>query len=128
MSQHSGHINLNVLFFVSDSTELTVDHRVIPTINAVYSLAEGVHRTLQMKCGINYTGVCPDFFSDETTYDLIMSNMDQMSFKDIKDNVFRFIEREADRQLIFSQFQTNGDVTQVSNTYSVIVLLYYYLL
>lgn len=83
-------------------------------MNAVYSLAEGVHRTLQMKCGVNYTGACPKFFSDEDTYQMIMNNMDQLSFRDVIDNVFRFVEREADRRLTFSQFLNNGDIEQVS--------------
>jgi len=105
---------ITIIFLFSDSSEISLDHRVIPTINAVYSLAEGVHRTLQTKCGLNYTGVCPNFFSDEDSYETMINHMDQLSFRDITDTVFRFTEREADRRLTFHQFQNNGDVEMVS--------------
>lgn len=82
-------------------------------MNAVFSIAEGVHRTLQSKCGVNYSGVCPAFVSDEDTYQMIMTHMDQMSFQDITGEVFRFIEREADRILRFYQFQSDGTEDEV---------------
>ena len=82
-------------------------------MNAVYALAEGIHRTLEQKCGINYSGVCAAFMSDADTYAHIMNNMDALSFQDITDMAFRFALREADRRLSFTRFLSDGSVYQV---------------
>ncbi|XP_052799942.1 uncharacterized protein LOC128231322 [Mya arenaria] len=96
-----------------DTDRIRQDMSVLPTINAVYAIAEGIHRTLQTKCGVNYTGVCSEFISDETVFDQIMANMDILSFRDIMDMMFRFVEREADRSLTFYQVQSNGNENRV---------------
>ncbi|XP_053375882.1 uncharacterized protein LOC123533311 isoform X2 [Mercenaria mercenaria] len=93
-----------------DINRIEQDIRVISTMNAVYAIAEGVHITLQQKCGVNYTGVCAAFLSDADTYAHIMNNMDALSFQDISQMVFRFIEREADRKISFSRFLTDGRI------------------
>ncbi|BFZ18685.1 hypothetical protein BsWGS_21724 [Bradybaena similaris] len=67
----------------------------LSTINAVYALAEGVHRTLQAKCGAAYTSVCPAFLYDNDVHNTIMSNMDAENFTDITASFFQFIQREA---------------------------------
>ncbi|KAL4223423.1 hypothetical protein ACF0H5_016893 [Mactra antiquata] len=99
-----------------DLGRIRQDIRVLPTINAVYAIAEGLHRTLQQKCGINYDGLCAAFLSDPDTYQMIMSQMDASSFKDISDMVFKFIKREADRNLKFTRFLTDGS-EQLEGTY-----------
>lgn len=80
----------------------------------MYSIAEGIHRTLEQKCGVNYDGLCASFLSDADTYQMIMTSMDALSFQDITDMVFRFVEREADRKLKFSRFLVDGSEQLVS--------------
>lgn len=103
-------------FFLSflDTDRIRQDLRVIPTINAVYALAEGIHRTLQQKCGLNYSGVCAAFISDTDTLTHVMNNMDALSFEDVTQMVFRFMDREADRRLRFSRFLSDGTEYLVS--------------
>lgn len=91
------------------------DIYVIPTMNAVYALAEGIHMTLQQKCGANYSGLCSSFISDTNTYDMIMENMDTESFEDVTNMIFRFIEREAVRNLIFKRFMPGGDQAEIGS-------------
>ena len=93
--------------------EITEDIWLIPTINAVYAIAEGVHRTLKTKCGMNYTGICPKFFSDEDTYDMIMYNMDNMTFMDLTSLLFDFVDREAVRDIEFRRFDNTGTEIKV---------------
>ena len=107
-------LKVNLGFFTfSDIMRIHQDLRVIPTMNAVYALAEGIHQTLQAKCGVNYTSVCPDFIGDDDTNDQIMEKMDTLSFRDPVGNGFRFVEREADRALVFYQVQNSGDEQRV---------------
>ena len=86
------------------------------TINAVYSLAEGIHRTLQQKCGVNYNGLCSKYLSDGDTYDMVMENMDKMNFTDLQSLEFKFIEREAAGNLEFHRFNILGEEEKVSYT------------
>ena len=41
---------------------------VIPTINAVYAIAEALHETLVEKCGKDYEGPCQDFMQSDDAY------------------------------------------------------------
>ncbi|KAL3856569.1 hypothetical protein ACJMK2_011304 [Sinanodonta woodiana] len=89
------------------------DIRTLSTMNAVYALAEGIHRTLKELCGPNYSGVCPQFTSAGiTVYQKIMKHMDALNFTDIDNAVFQFIEREANIGLVFSRFDGSGVETQ----------------
>lgn len=90
-----------------DAARILPDVRTIPTINAVYALAQGIHLTLQQKCGMNYSGVCASFVSDDDTLAVVMQQMDALQFNDITQMVFKFIEREIDRKIIFKRFLSN---------------------
>ena len=81
---------------------------MISTINAVYAIAEGIHRTLLDKCGANYNGICPKFYSDPDTYSIIMQKMDEMMFMDLTNLIFDFVDREAMRDIEFKRFDQNG--------------------
>lgn len=48
---------MSVIFF-SASGNFVEDYTVLPTIHAVEAIANGVHKTLQRKCGVGYTSVC----------------------------------------------------------------------
>ena len=102
--------NLHTYIF---SDEITEDIWVIPTINAVYALAEGIRRTLESKCGINFNSICANFISGSDTYDMIMSSMDAMTIDDITGLPFRFIEREADTKIHFKRFDDLGREQEV---------------
>ena len=93
---------------ISEAPSIQTDIFVIPTMNAVFALAEGIHRTLQMKCGFNYTGVCSSFISDTDTYARIMDEMDSMDFRDFRNSLFQFVEREANKTVFFTRFISGG--------------------
>ncbi|KAH9518674.1 hypothetical protein Btru_005958 [Bulinus truncatus] len=93
-----------------DSSNWHQDIWTLSTLNAVYSLAKGVHRTLMNKCGDNYNGVCGRFLYDADVPNLIRSYMDVENFTDITSLFFRFLEREADRSYYLLKYNTLGDM------------------
>ncbi|XP_067683866.1 uncharacterized protein [Haliotis asinina] len=95
-------------------SDFVQDLRVLSTMNAVYSIAEGVKRTLEEKCGSG-PGVCRNFTNSADTYEKIMANMDAMSFTDVVGDFFRFINREADRDYTIQQFLEDGSQVQVGS-------------
>ncbi|CAI9740511.1 Metabotropic glutamate receptor 3 [Octopus vulgaris] len=72
------------------------NHQVVPTINAVFSLAKGIQMTLQQKCGVSYKGICDKYLTDLDTRQTIMSNMDRMALTTINGSSFRFTNREVE--------------------------------
>ncbi|CAG5123320.1 unnamed protein product, partial [Candidula unifasciata] len=89
----------------------------LSTINAVYALAQGVHRTLQTKCGATYTSVCAEFMYDGNIHNTIMSNMDAENFTDITTSFFQFIQREANTKYQLKRFEssTSGSLDTVGH-------------
>ncbi|KAK6192475.1 hypothetical protein SNE40_003935 [Patella caerulea] len=84
------------------------DMWVLSTINAVYSLAEGVHRTLMEKCSPDYTTICSKFRTDGDTYLRVMQNMDVMNFTDIRLAMFEFVERESNQAFSITQYYSGA--------------------
>ncbi|CAL1533763.1 unnamed protein product [Lymnaea stagnalis] len=91
-----------------DSNNFKQDIWTLSTINAVYALAEGVHRTLVQKCGAGYSGMCASFIYDDDVQNLTMSNMDAENFIDIASILFKFLLREADRTYTLMRYTANG--------------------
>jgi hypothetical protein len=93
------------------------DMWVLSTVNAVYGVAAGVHRTLEELCpgGAAYRGVCPEFVSSTDTYARIMAHMDASEFLDLSGDMFRFIDREANKGFLIESI----DGTQ-ENTVSIV--------
>lgn len=82
----------------------------LPTLNAVFALAEGIHRTLVQKCGAGYSGVCSSFTADgDSLNQMVMQNMDEETFTDMSGAIFDFIEREANGQLLIKRFSFGSE-------------------
>ncbi|GFO41775.1 metabotropic glutamate receptor 3 [Plakobranchus ocellatus] len=80
----------------------------LTTINAVYAVADAVHRTLQQKCGASYNGLCENFMYASDIQASIMANMDALTFTDITGQFFDFVNREADRGFNFLRYTASG--------------------
>ncbi|KAK3802485.1 hypothetical protein RRG08_043316 [Elysia crispata] len=80
----------------------------LSTINAVYALGEAVHRTLKEKCGDNYMGLCTNFVNASDAQARIMAHMDTMEFVDISSQLFKFIQREANRGFQLLKYTGSG--------------------
>ena len=80
----------------------------LSTINAVYALGEAVHRTLKEKCGDNYMGLCTNFVNASDAQARIMAHMDTMEFVDISSQLFKFIQREANRGFQLQKYTGSG--------------------
>ncbi|XP_059178375.1 uncharacterized protein LOC131957655 [Physella acuta] len=93
---------------VIDSNSWSQDIWTLSTVNAIYAVAEGVHRTLVMKCGANYNGVCSNFTYGSDVHDLIMAQMDQESFTEIERAVFNFVVREANKTYSLMRYPSSG--------------------
>ncbi|GAB1608013.1 Metabotropic glutamate receptor 3, partial [Argonauta hians] len=89
------------------------NRQVVPTMNAVFSLAKGVQMTLQEKCGPQYTDVCDRFRTDPDTRQMIMSNMDKMAFTTVDGSRFRFDDREVEASVNVIQIH-NGAVRPIA--------------
>ncbi|XP_061163158.1 uncharacterized protein LOC133172311 isoform X1 [Saccostrea echinata] len=81
----------------SSSGVFVEDYTVLPTIHAVEAIAHGVHKTLEMKCGVGYTHVCSKYLTDINTQQMINEFMDNMTYTDILNEAFRFEEREVEK-------------------------------
>ncbi|XP_052073187.1 uncharacterized protein LOC127711238 isoform X3 [Mytilus californianus] len=95
--------------FVEDITAL-------PTITAVMAYAEAINRVLIEKCGQNYTGICFKYYSDDDTLLRLMAHLDALSFHDVIDQMFYFIERESNQNLTI--YRLDSVSSSVSNFYN----------
>ncbi|RUS83578.1 hypothetical protein EGW08_008684, partial [Elysia chlorotica] len=84
------------------------DLRTLPTINAVYALAQAIHLTLVEKCGSNYNGLCSAFLNDNNVQSSIRANMDRLNFLDISAQMFEFFDREANRGFELLKYSSSG--------------------
>ncbi|KAK7481553.1 hypothetical protein BaRGS_00027202, partial [Batillaria attramentaria] len=82
----------------SSPNPLDQDIWTLTTINAVHALAVAVDRTLTVKCGAGYSGVCNQFLTDTDTMDILMSTMDNETFTDLTGQFFDFVQREVNRE------------------------------
>ncbi|XP_041349145.1 uncharacterized protein LOC121368478 [Gigantopelta aegis] len=82
------------------------DIRVLSTINAVFALVKGIDDAMTEACGGGYDTSC------NTKFESILSFIDLARFKDLSDQTFEFIEREANRGFIMKQYKMdNGNVS-----------------
>ncbi|KAK3084145.1 hypothetical protein FSP39_008966 [Pinctada imbricata] len=73
------------------------EYTTLSTIHAVEAMAKAVHSTLQLKCGVNYNGVCSKFLTDVDTPAKIRGYLDSNHIFDVLDEMFHFYERELDK-------------------------------
>ena len=66
------------------------DNRVLYTINAVYAAAMGIHKTLERKCGKNYSGACPSYFRARDRRRVIFEEISEATFEDPTSQEFSF--------------------------------------
>lgn len=107
----------NIQTVAAWSAAITQDNYVIPTINAVYSIAAALDATLKEKCGPAYTVVCNDFLSMDNVNNVIMEKMETTTFKDPSDFTFRFMDREGNTgmDLIYYDGSTLKTVNILNN-------------
>lgn len=98
-----------------DGSYFKQDIWTLSTINAVYALAEGVHRTLVQKCGANYNGLCASFIYDDDVQNLTMSNMDAENFTEITNEMFKFLRREADKRYTLKRYVSGQQVVKLGS-------------
>ncbi|XP_055862816.1 uncharacterized protein LOC106050493 [Biomphalaria glabrata] len=85
----------------------------LSTLNAVYALANAIHKTLQAKCGTNYNGVCARVLYDSDVYNVTMSYMDSSNFtEEVTNLIFKFLDREADRPYYLMRYDGSGDAAK----------------
>ena len=66
------------------------DMRTLHVLNAVYSIALGLHDALVSTCGANYNGVCQNFTLTAERRKLILSKIKSVSFIDETGKTFQF--------------------------------------
>ncbi|XP_033748674.1 LOW QUALITY PROTEIN: uncharacterized protein LOC117333478 [Pecten maximus] len=88
------------------------DYATLPTIHAVYAMAEGVHRTLMEKCGSSYSGVCSRFLTDTNTFTSVMLHMDALNFTDILGDIFHFVKRESNMGVTIDRIEAGTSLLE----------------
>lgn len=87
----------------------------LTTINAVHALAVAVDRTLDLKCGPGYSGVCSQFLTDADTMNILMDTMDNETFTDLAGQFFDFVQREVSREYDVMRHDHNGIANAVGS-------------
>lgn len=82
------------------------------TANAVYAFAQALQKTLQIKCGQNYTGVCDAFKNDADINKKIIDAIGQVKFTEEYGENFGFSERETSGVYTLNIFR-NGEYKEV---------------
>lgn len=112
------HVNTKQFFFFNlSNSKINQDwHQdiwTLSTLNAVYALANAIHKTLQAKCGTNYNGVCARVLYDSDVYNVTMSYMDSSNFtEEVTNLIFKFLDREADRPYYLMRYDGSGDAAK----------------
>lgn len=86
----------------------------IPTINAVYSVAQALHETLVEFCGKDYNGQCAPFLQSDIAYARFIEHLKLVKFSDPSSRSFQFVEREGN--IVYNVLRFNGP----RNSYEVI--------
>lgn len=91
---------------------------VLPVIDAVFSFAQAVHRTLQETCGSNYTSVCQSFSRAADVHSRILANLAPVNYLYPSNQPFSFIGRESSRKIRALRVKADFTTEEVSKSNS----------